>query len=193
MKKTLDLERFLVSITLALVFASALFDYIEDFSEGATYIDFLFDTCVNLFVIGTLLYIWKKRPNATRSHNQKLEKVLKRSGEDLKRWQEKASSILRGLGEKIDEQLDEWCLSAAEKEIALMLIKGFSTREMAHFRGTNEKTVRQQASQIYAKANLENRAELAAFFLEDLLLPMSAEYHGAPTVHQKNHENLGYE
>ena len=123
MKKTLDLERFLVSISLALVFASALFDYIEDFSEGATYIDFLFDTCLNLFVIGTLLYIWKKRPNATRSHNQKLEKVLKRSGEDLKRWQEKASSILRGLGEKIDEQLDEWCLSAAEKEIALMLWK----------------------------------------------------------------------
>ena len=68
------------------------------------------------------------------------------------------------MGEKIDEQLDEWCLSAAEKEIALMLIKGFSTRDMAHFRGTNEKTVRQQASQVYAKANLENRAELAAFF-----------------------------
>ena len=114
-----------------------------------------------------------------------LKRFLKRSGEDLKHWQEKASSILRGLGEKIDEQLDEWCLSAAEKEIALMLIKGFSTRDMAHFRGTNEKTVRQQASQVYAKANLENRAELCRFFLEDLLLPMSAEYLGAPTVNQK--------
>ena len=101
--------------------------------------------------------------------------MLKRSSEDLKRWQEKSADILRGLGEKIDEQLNEWSLSSAEKDVALLLIKGLSTKELAHVRGTSEKTVRQQASQIYAKANLENRAELAAFFLEDLLLPQSAE------------------
>jgi len=171
MYKTFDVERVLVSMTLMVVFLSALFDYMEDTSAGATSIDLVFDTGVNVFVMATLLYIWRKRPRATQSRNQHLEKVLKRSDKDLKAWQAKASGLLRGLGEKINEQLDEWRLSQAEKEVALLLIKGLSTKELAGYRGTSEKTVRQQASQIYAKANLSNRAELAAFFLEDLLLP----------------------
>ena len=54
---------------------------------------------------------------------------------------------------------------------ARRLVKGVSLKEIAAERGTGEKTVRQQASQIYAKARLENRAELAAYFLEDLSLP----------------------
>ena len=171
MNKTFDLERTLVSVALIVVLFSALFDYAEDISEGDTYINLLFDTFLNVFVIGTLMYIWRKRPSATQSRNHHLEQVLKRSDKDLKRWQEKASGLLRGLGEKINEQLDDWHLSRAEKEVALLLIKGLSTKELAHCRGTSVKTVRQQASQIYAKANLDNRAELAAFFLEDLLLP----------------------
>ncbi len=171
MNKTFDLERTLVGTALVVVFFSALFDYVEDTSEGATYMGLLLDTFLNIFVIGTLLYIWRKRPSATQSRNRHLEQVLKRSDKDLKRWQDKASELLRGLGKKINEQLDDWHLSQAEKEVALLLIKGLSTKELARYRGTSEKTVRQQASQIYAKANLDNRAELAAFFLEDLLLP----------------------
>ena len=173
MNKKLDLERFMVGLSLAVVFLTALFDYVEDISEGGTYIDLLFDTALNFFVIGTLVYIWRKRPSTTQTRNRYLEQVLKHSNEDLKRWKEKSSAILRGLGKKIGEQLDEWSLSAAEKEVALMLIKGLSTRELAQLRGTSEKTVRQQASQIYTKASVDNRAELAAFFLEDLLLPQS--------------------
>ena len=38
-------------------------------------------------------------------------------------------------------------------------------------RGTHEKTVRAQSASIYAKAGLAGRSELAAFFLEDLLVP----------------------
>ena len=171
MSDNFDLERVLVGIALVAIFFSALFDYAEDFSEGARHIDLLFDTLLNAFVIGTLLYIWHKRPRVTQSRNQHLEQVLKRSNENLKAWQNKASALLRGLGEKIDEQFNEWKLSKAEKEVALLLIKGLSTKELAKYRGTSEKTIRQQASQIYAKAHLDNRAELSAFFLEDLLLP----------------------
>jgi len=171
MSKVFDLERVLVGMALVAMFLTALFDYIEDIAQGAAYKDMLLDTLLNVFIIGTLVYIWCKRPRATQSRNQHLEQVLKRSDKDLKAWQDKASGLLRGLGEKINEQLDEWRLSQAEKEVALLLIKGLSTKELSSYRGTSEKTVRQQASQIYAKANLNNRAELAAFFLEDLLLP----------------------
>ena len=45
---------------------------------------------------------------------------------------------------------------------------------MAETRQTSERTVRQQALAVYRKAGLAGRAELAAFFLEDILLPREA-------------------
>ena len=41
---------------------------------------------------------------------------------------------------------------------------------IANLRATSERTVRQRAKDVYRKAGLSGRAELSAFFLEDLLL-----------------------
>lgn len=92
------------------------------------------------------------------------------------RWREEAAGLLRGLAEAIDRQFERWGLTPAEQEVALLLIKGLSTREIADLRSTREATVRQQAQVVYRKAGLQGRAELAAFFLEDLLAPRA----GAP-------------
>ncbi|MCB0322699.1 MAG: response regulator transcription factor [Bdellovibrionales bacterium] len=56
----------------------------------------------------------------------------------------------------------------------MLILKGLSHKEIADVRQTTEKTVRRQATSLYAKAGLENRAQLSAFFLEDLLLPIEA-------------------
>lgn len=69
----------------------------------------------------------------------------------------------------IDEQFKKWGFSRAEKEIALLIIKGLAMKEIADIRGSTENTVRQQASQIYKKSSLNGRMELSAFFLDDLL------------------------
>jgi DNA-binding CsgD family transcriptional regulator len=87
------------------------------------------------------------------------------------RWRREADEVLRGLGVAIDRQFERWNLSAAEKEVALLLLKGLAHKEIAEVRDTSERTVRQQSLAIYRKAGLSGRAELAAFFLEDLLLP----------------------
>ena len=71
----------------------------------------------------------------------------------------------------IDRQLERWGLSAAEHEVALLLLKGLSHKTIADRRGTEEATVRQQSRAIYRKAGLAGRHDLAAFFLEDLLAP----------------------
>jgi DNA-binding CsgD family transcriptional regulator len=86
-------------------------------------------------------------------------------------WRQRAESLLRGLGEAIDERLDAWGLTPAEKETALLLLKGFSHKEAAQLSGRSERTVRQHAVAVYRKSGLAGRAELSAFFLEDLLLP----------------------
>ena len=71
-------------------------------------------------------------------------------------------------GEKTDiaRQMQEWVLSAAEIEIAWMILKGLQFKEIAFARGTSERTVRQQAQTIYAKSGMANRTEFAAYFLE---------------------------
>ncbi|UCG71559.1 MAG: helix-turn-helix transcriptional regulator [Chromatiales bacterium] len=66
-------------------------------------------------------------------------------------------------------QFEAWELSPSESEVALLLIKGLSMREISAARDVKEKTVRQQATSIYAKTGCAGRHELAAYFIEDLL------------------------
>jgi DNA-binding NarL/FixJ family response regulator len=54
---------------------------------------------------------------------------------------------------------------------SLFLLKGYGHKEIATLLGRSERTVRQHAVAVYRKSKLSGRAELAAFFLEDLLLP----------------------
>ena len=94
--------------------------------------------------------------------------------EDAARWRADAHSLLAGLGEAIERQLLAWDLTAAEREVALLLLKGLSHKEAADVRAVSERTLRQQALAIYRKAGVAGRAELSAFFLEDLLLPVAS-------------------
>jgi putative tricarboxylic transport membrane protein len=87
---------------------------------------------------------------------------------------DKTREILGGLGEEIDRQFDTWALTAAEREIALLILKGLRHKEIASLRNTTERTVRQQALAVYKKAGLDGRTDLAAFFLEDFLAPRVA-------------------
>jgi DNA-binding NarL/FixJ family response regulator len=70
----------------------------------------------------------------------------------------------------IKAQFDEWELTRTEQQVAMLLLKGLSLKEVAAVRETKEATVRQQASTIYAKSHLEGRHEFAAWFLEDFLV-----------------------
>jgi DNA-binding CsgD family transcriptional regulator len=96
-----------------------------------------------------------------------------RWSEDARRWNGEAQTLLTGLGAAIDRQFERWGLSPAEREIALLQLKGLRHRDIAELRQTSERTVRQQALSVYRKAGLNGRSDLAAFFLEDLLLPKS--------------------
>lgn len=62
-----------------------------------------------------------------------------------------------------------WNLSRSEQEIAWLMLKGFSFAEIAALRSVQEKTVRQQATAVYAKSGCANRNGLVAHFIQDLL------------------------
>jgi DNA-binding CsgD family transcriptional regulator len=86
-----------------------------------------------------------------------------------RRWREDMADHLQALGDGIRRQFESWQLTAAEQDVGLLLLKGFSHKEIARVRGTSEATVRQQAAALYQKAGLSGRTALSAFLLEDLL------------------------
>ena len=86
-------------------------------------------------------------------------------------WRVSAESALAGLGQAISERLRAWQLTPAESEVALLLLKGRSHKEIAYLTNRSERTVRQHAVAVYQKSRLKGRAELAAFFLDDVKLP----------------------
>ncbi len=107
-----------------------------------------------------------------------LAERLRVTEEEARRWRQEAGDLLEGLGAALDRQFERWRLSPAEKEVALLLLKGLSHKEVADVRTVTEATARQQARALYRKAGLTGRADLAAFFLEDLMVPPTQEKRG---------------
>ena len=116
--------------------------------------------------------LWRGWWNAERSV-QALNKTLAQRSAERDAWRASAQKALEGLGEAIDQRFDAWQLTPAEREVALLLLKGYSHKHIARLTGRSDRTVRQHAASAYGKANLNGRVELAAFFLDDLLLPKS--------------------
>jgi DNA-binding NarL/FixJ family response regulator len=73
------------------------------------------------------------------------------------------------LARVVKQQFESWQLTQTEQEVAMLLLKGLSFKEIAALRNTLEKTVRQQASSIYRKSGVSGRHELSAWFIEDYL------------------------
>lgn len=115
---------------------------------------------------------------AARARTESLARRLTASHRDADRYKEQVADLLRGLGDVIDQQMGEWGLTEAEREVAVLLLKGLSHKEVARARGTSERTARKQALAVYKKGGLDGRAGLSAFFLEDLL-PSRASSPGA--------------
>ena len=102
-------------------------------------------------------------------HISQLNSELLDTKKSYQEWKQKTHTSALEIRQLIDSEFTTWQLSHSEKDVALLLIKGLSMKEIAAIRTTHEKTVRQQATTIYKKSGLSGRQELAAFFLEDIL------------------------
>ena len=119
-------------------------------------------------VMATTLWLgwWRSEHSAAT-----LRDSLERQRQERDSWQASAQVALEGLGRAIDAQFRSWRLTPTEREVALLLLKGYGHKQIAALTGRSERTVRQHAGGVYEKAGLSGRAELAAYFLQDLMLP----------------------
>jgi DNA-binding CsgD family transcriptional regulator len=83
--------------------------------------------------------------------------------------EEKMRRCTTEFSQVMAEHFAEWGLTPAERDVAIFLVKGLSTREIAELRGTSEGTVKAQTNAIYRKANVTGRTQLLSTFIEDLM------------------------
>lgn len=124
-----------------------------------------------LLMATTLWLGWWRSAHAAAALRVRLADQAADQAADRDRWRARSQEALEGLGRAIDAQFDAWQLTPAEREVALLLLKGEGHKQIAARTGRSERTARQHAGAVYEKAGLGGRAELAAFFLRDLMLP----------------------
>lgn len=169
----------LVAFTLTACLAAV--DLASDLREGTTVSHVVVEGTILLVgflgaaLVARKLIMVTRRARAASAAVRALADQLAKSAAEAERWRTEARELMHGLSQAIDQQFDRWQLSPAEKEVGLLLLKGLSHREIAEARSVTEATARQQARAIYKKAGLSGRHDLAAFFLEDLMLPTETD------------------
>lgn len=162
--------RRLLALALAAFVAGGLTDLVTDRPQRWLSYHVVFEVGLILLALALLATLWRGWRAASREAVA-LQQTLDARREERDRWRESAQKLLEGLGSAIDAQFEEWDLTPAERQVALELLKGHSHKRIARRTDRSERTVRQHAVAVYRKSGLGGRAELSAFFLEDLMLP----------------------
>ncbi|PAU95079.1 hypothetical protein CK503_02450 [Aliifodinibius salipaludis] len=163
-------ERWVIATILFLIAVLASVDIYNDFFEGVATWHISIEAIVGLVALAGVFYLIRGRFRLQRTlaREQQFSKDLQ---VEAQKWRRVSKKYMEGLSVEIDNQLDRWGLTKAEKDVTFLLLKGLSNKEIAEVRDTSVQTVRTQTNAIYTKSGLLGRSELSAFFLEDLLLP----------------------
>ena len=165
-----DRMRVVLGVALASIIVGGTIDLVMDQPQRWLSFHVVFETLMiaGAMVMAATLWLrwWHSEHTAAA-----LRASLETQGAERDEWRATAQHALEGLGRAIDAQFMAWHLTPTEREVALMLLKGYGHKQIAALTGRSERTVRQHAGVIYEKAGLGGRAELSAFFLQDLILP----------------------
>ena len=136
-------------------------------------LDLLVDAVGILLTIGAAVGVALLAQRMQAQHEEKvaLLRDLEIARAEGNGWRAKVRAHLAGLRNGLDQQFEAWGMTAAEREVGLLILKGLSHKEIASLRATTEATVRQQAQAIYRKAGLPGKTAFSAYFLEDLFAP----------------------
>jgi DNA-binding CsgD family transcriptional regulator len=160
-------EQYVFLALFLLIIIFTLIDVLRDIGEGLSLTHISHELGIVLLCGVLIFYQIKLLKKKQQSLVQMKDTVQALSNENLK-IKEDLKKFSGQLHEIIDQQMNSWHLSVSEKDIARFILKGLNMKEIAQIRNTSEATVRQQAMNIYRKANVHSRQEFIAYFLEDL-------------------------
>ena len=78
--------------------------------------------------------------------------------------------VARGaFHEVLQAHFDGWTLTPAQRDVALLAVKGLTNAEIAEIRNTKEGTIKAQLNAVYAKAGVSGRSQFIGLFVEELM------------------------
>ncbi|MBK8394264.1 MAG: helix-turn-helix transcriptional regulator [Leptospiraceae bacterium] len=128
-----------------------------------TYFTFM-ETLIAIFSIIGIYFLFKEVKEKKQDIHSAKEVI-----ENLKSKNQKLNEINVNFWNSIQDQFKAWSLTEAEKEIAILLLRGLSNQQVAAIRGKSLKTVENQAFSIYQKSGTTGKLEFIAYFISPLL------------------------
>jgi DNA-binding CsgD family transcriptional regulator len=169
----------LLALVLAFVVVAGVTDLILDRPSTWWSAHVLFELAVIGISLASAVLLWRgwwttaRELRRTREALAHTTRTLAERQAEREAWQRSAHAERASFGRAVDTQFAAWGLTPTEREVASLLLQGYGHKQIAARTGRSERTVRQHAVAVYGKSGIGGRAELAAFFLQDLL-PASA-------------------
>lgn len=147
--------------------------------EPPTRADIALDFAETLILVAAIFasVLALPRIRALESETSSLRREVGAAAAAGAEWRAQSRRTLDTLAQSIEAQFRDWALTDAESDVAGLILKGMSLKDIAAARTTSQATIRQQAQSVYRKSGLTGRAELSAYFLEDLF---DAREHAVP-------------
>jgi DNA-binding CsgD family transcriptional regulator len=95
--------------------------------------------------------------------------ALRAAHEQIRSQEQALAAAAGALHDVVEAQFEAWGLTAAERDVGMLALKGLDVGDIAALRGAASGTVRAQLSRVYTKAGVTGRAQFVALFVEDLL------------------------
>ncbi len=152
-------------VIAVLTFADIIFDFTEGVGFKHLFVEFI---VLFICLIGFNLYFDRLRLRTKLNENRQklLEREKNQAQAELVSVKTELSGFKNQFKQELEHQFKSWKFTPAETEIAILLLKGFSLKEIADSRQSNEKTVRAQCTSIYRKSDLKGRSQLSSYFLD---------------------------
>ncbi|MAT93622.1 MAG: LuxR family transcriptional regulator [Halioglobus sp.] len=162
------MKDFVIAVVLGIITTLNAIDVFTDIGLGVPTWHIVEESLIVLASgVGCIYLVWEMR---RRTREMKaLSQTLRTADEQLRHITREMSQARSSFSKSIQRQFVDWGLTRSEQQVAMLLLKGLSFKEIAIVRDTREKTVRQQASTIYGKSGLSGRHAFSAWFLEDFL------------------------
>jgi DNA-binding CsgD family transcriptional regulator len=168
------LRRILAGVLAVIVVAGAT-DLLLDRPQRWLSAHVVLELAIICGAAATAIRLWRGWLAAERTLGEARVELARHAAE-REAWRAASRAAVDGLRQAIGAQFGAWNLTDAERDVAMHLLQGHSHKVIASRTGRSERTVRQHAVAVYAKSGLRGRAELAAFFLDDLLTPRDVEH-----------------
>lgn len=159
---------YLLSAALFLIVLDEFVDQVGGFTKRELFFDILLEVPTFTILIYTLHYVWNKFL-AEKQDKEKLQLDLEQTKTMAQEWEMKSKDFPIYFESYINHQFHEWNLSKSEAEVAWLILKGKSSKEIAAERFTSDRTIRNQSLSLYEKSQCKGRNELCGYFIQRIL------------------------